>query len=208
MARNTKARGKIVRSLGTNIYENRKYDRLLRKKPHGPGQSKTERPRNKKASEYRRQLVEKQKLIRGYGMREKQFFNTFKRAKKKKEGLTGSNFLILLERRLDNIVYRLGWGTSRAHARQIVNHGHIYLNGRRVNIPSISVKPDDTITVKPNDTSRKLVRGSMTNSSKETTPAWLELKEDDLLCLIKREPERNEIPTIANEQMIVEYYSR
>ena len=109
MARNTKARGKIVRRLGTNVYGHKKYDRLLRKKPQGPGLDRGERPR-KKVSEYGRQLVEKQKLRYSYGLNEKQFYNTFQRARKRKDGLTGDNFLILLESRLDSVVYRLSWG--------------------------------------------------------------------------------------------------
>ncbi len=206
MARNTKARGKIVRRLGTNVYGHRKYDRLLRKKPQGPGLGRGERSR-KKVSEYGRQLVEKQKLRYGYGLSEKQFYNTFQRAKKRKEGLTGDNFLILLESRLDSVIYRLGWGSSRSHARQIVSHGHICINGRRVNIPSVTLRSGDKISAKDSDVSRKLLRETMAHNS-ATVPAWLELKADDLLCEIKREPTRNEIPGIANEQMIVEYYSR
>lgn len=207
MARNTKAHGKIIRSLGTNVYGHRKYDRLLRKKPQGPGQGKGERSR-KKVSEYGKQLIEKQKLRYGYGLSEKQFFNLFKKAKSRKEGLTGNNFLILLERRLDSVVYRLGWGMSRAHARQIVSHGHICLNGSRVNIPSVSLREGDQLTIKDCDASRKLVRNAMAHINHPSIPAWLEHKADELLCVVKREPTRDEIPTIANEQMIVEFYSR
>ncbi|MEM9423511.1 MAG: 30S ribosomal protein S4 [Spirochaetota bacterium] len=206
MARNTKSRGKIVRRLGTNVYGLRKYDRLLRKKPQGPGMGRGEHSR-KKVSEYGRQLVEKQKLRYSYGLSEKQFYNTFQRAKKRKEGLTGNNFLILLETRLDNVIYRLNWGNSRSQARQIVSHGHVCVNGRRVNIPSVTLRVGDKITVKDSDVSRKLVRESMTHNT-AGIPAWLELKADDLLCEMKREPTREDIPSIANEQMIVEYYSR
>ena len=206
MARNTKARGKIVRRLGTNVYGHRKYDRLLRQKPQGPGMGRGERSR-KKVSEYGRQWIEKQKLRYGYGLSEKQFYNTFQKAKKRKEGTTGDNFLILLESRLDSVIYRIGWGSSRAHARQIVSHGHIYVNERRVNIPSVRLRAGDKITTKDRDASHKLVREAMAHSP-ATVPSWLELKADSLVCLIKREPARNEIPNVANEQMIVEYYSR
>ncbi len=206
MAQNTKARGKIVRRLGTNVYGHRKYDRLLRKKPQGPGMGRGERSR-KKVSEYGRQLIEKQKLRYGYGLSEKQFYNTFQRAKKRKQGLTGNNFLILLESRLDSVIYRLAWGSSRAQARQIVSHGHIYVNGRRVNIPSVTLRAGDKVAVKDSDVSRKLVREAMAHNS-ASVPAWLELKADELVCEMKREATREEIPSIANEQMIVEYYSR
>ena len=144
MARSSKARGKTVRHLGINIFGNPKYDRLLKKKPYGPGEPKKGRIRE---TEYARQLKEKQKVKFAYGLSERQFRNLFYKAKVLK-GVTGHNMLILLERRLDNVVYRMGMAASRRQARQLVGHGHIHLNGRKVTIPSALVRPGDKISVK------------------------------------------------------------
>ncbi|MCD6342740.1 MAG: 30S ribosomal protein S4, partial [Spirochaetaceae bacterium] len=163
MARNTKARGKVVRRLGVNIFGNGKYDRLLKKKPQKPGQEKGYRGRNK-VSDFGRQLLEKQKLRFSYGLSEKQFFNTFVKAKTL-SGLTGDNMMILLERRLDNVVYRLGLATTRAQARQYVSHGHIRLNGKRSNVPSIVVREGDDIQVRETEASKKIIRESLAHSN-------------------------------------------
>ncbi len=205
MARSEKARGKIVRRLGVNIYGNVKYDRLLKKKPQGPGQERGKRSRNK-VSNYGQQLIEKQKLRYAYGLSEKQFFNTFLKAKKK-SGLTGDNMMILLERRLDNVVYRLGMATTRAQARQMVSHGHIRLNGERSDIPSIVVKEGDVIKVKDCDGSKKLIRENLAKSG-QPVPVWLSIVEDDLVGKVERLPYRTDISTVANEQAIVEFYSK
>ena len=205
MARSEKARGKIVRRLGVNIYGNVKYDRLLKKKPQGPGQERGKRSRNK-VSNYGQQLIEKQKLRYAYGLSEKQFFNTFLKAKKK-SGLTGDNMMILLERRLDNVVYRLGMATTRAQARQMVGHGHIRLNGERSDIPSIVVKEGDVIKVKDCDGSKKLIRENLAKSG-QPVPVWLSIAEDDLVGKVERLPYRTDISTVANEQAIVEFYSK
>ncbi len=205
MARNTKARGKIVRRLGVNIYGNGKYDRLLKKKPQKPGQERGARSRNK-VSDYGRQLLEKQKLRFSYGLSEKQFYNTFVKAKKL-SGLTGDNMMILLERRLDNVVYRLGMATTRAQARQFVGHGHIKINGKRSNIPSMVVKEGDTIQVRDNEGSKKIVRESLAHSN-QVMPAWLSIDGDALTGRVERLPYRTDIPSVANEQMVVEFYSK
>ena len=205
MARNTKARGKIVRRLGVNIYGNSKYDKLLKKKPHGPGTEKGRRSRNK-VSDYGLQLKEKQKLRYAYGLSEKQFFNTFVKAKKM-SGLTGDNFMILLERRLDNVVYRLGLANTRSQARQLVSHGHIRLNGKRSNVPSMTVREGDVIEVKDTEASKKLVRECLSRNN-APRPAWMSLSEDDLKGRIERSPYRTDIATIANEQAVVEFYSK
>jgi small subunit ribosomal protein S4 len=141
MARPSKARGKIARHLGVNVFGNPKYDRLLKKKPYGPGEPKKGRIRE---TEYARQLKEKQKVKFAYGLSERQFRNLFYKAKTMK-GVTGHNMLILLERRLDNVVYRMGMAASRRQARQLVSHGHIHLNGRKVTIPSAMVRPGDSV---------------------------------------------------------------
>ena len=205
MARNTKARGKIVRRLGINIYGNSKYDKLLKKKPQGPGQERGRRKAGK-LGDYGRQLLEKQKLRYAYGLSEKQFYNTFLKAKRK-PGLTGDNMMILLERRLDNVVYRLGLANSRAQARQYVSHGHIRLNGTRSNVPSMIVKEGDVVMLKENDSTKKMIRESLSKST-QPVPAWLTLSEDDLKGTVTRLPYRTDIPTVANEQAVVEFYSK
>lgn len=205
MARNTKAKGKIVRRLGVNIYGNHKYDKLLKKKPHGPGVEKGKRIR-KKESDFGKQLVEKQKIRFAYGVSEKQFYNVFLKAKGLK-GLTGDNMMILLERRLDNVVYRLGLAQSRAQARQFVNHGHIRLNGKRSDIPSMTVREGDEILVKDNDATKKLLRESLSKNDR-TIPSWLSFSEDALKGKVERLPFRVDIDSPANEQMVVEFYSK
>lgn len=204
MARNSTARGKIVRRFGLNIYGNQKYDRLLKRKPNGPGNPKRGRIRQ---TEYGRQLNEKQKLKWAYGLSERQFSNLFYRAKAMK-GVTGDNMLMLLERRLDNVVYRLGMATSRAQARQLVSHGHIVLNGRKVTIPSAVVRPADTIGVRDRKPTKDLVRRLMSDNSSRPIPPWLTVSRDDLVGKVEVNPTRDVIPTIAEEQLIVEFYSK
>jgi len=205
MARNQKAKGKIVRRLGVNIYGNVKYDKLLKKKPHGPGTEKGKRSRNK-VSDFGKQLLEKQKIRFTYGISEKQFFNTFLEAKKR-PGLTGDNMMILLERRLDNVVFRLGMANTRAQARQFVSHGHIRLNGNRSNVPSMVVKEGDSIEVKGSEATKKMVRECLSKSN-QVVPSWLTIAEDDLKGKIERLPYRTDIDTLANEQAVVEFYSK
>ncbi len=204
MARNSTARGKIVRRFGLNIYGNVKYDRLLKKKPAPPGEPKKSRPRQ---SEFGRQLVEKQKIKFAYGLSERQFRNVFTKAKRQK-GVAGHNMLILLERRLDNVIYRLTMAASRAQARQLVGHGHVYVNGRRLNIPSALVRPGDVITLKERNASRELVRKTLAENNSRPVPLWLTLEADALKANVKVLPSRDMIPTIAEEQLIVEFYSK
>lgn len=204
MARLTKAKGKIVRRLGTNIFGNPKYDRLLKKKPQGPGEPKKGRIRQ---TEYGRQLVEKQKLKHAYGLSEKQFRNLFYKAKHMK-GVTGDNMLITLERRLDNVVYRLGMATSRSQARQLVSHGHILLNDRRMSIPSSVVRAGDKITVKERKGTKDLVRRLLADNSGRPVPPWLEMSRDEMIGSVQALPTRDVIPTIAEEQLIIEFYSK
>jgi len=205
MARNTEARGKVVRRLGVNIYGNGKYDRLLKKKPQRPGKEKGFRGRNK-VSDYGKQLLEKQKLRFTYGISEKQFFNTFVKAKGL-SGLTGDNMMILLERRLDNVVYRLGMATTRAQARQFVSHGHIRLNGKRSNVPSMIVREGDSVEVRETEASKKIIREGLAHSN-QVMPAWLSIDGDALKGKIERLPYRTDIPSVANEQVVVEFYSK
>lgn len=206
MARNTTARGKIVRRLGVNVYGNSKYDKLLRKKSNPPGVERGRKIRGK-VSERGKQLLEKQKIRFSYGLSEKQFALTFEKAKHL-PGLTGDNFMILLERRLDNVVYRCGVATSRAHARQMVSHGHIYVNGRLVDIPSFRMSSGDQFEVKPmSEKSKNLARAGLAKFQ-QAVPAWLSFDPDNLKGKVDRNPARTEIPTMGNEQMVVEYYSK
>ncbi|MFP4508814.1 MAG: 30S ribosomal protein S4 [Spirochaetaceae bacterium] len=204
MARNTKAKGKIVRRFGVNIFGNPKYDRLLKKKPSPPGEPKKKRVRQ---TEYGRQLGEKQKLKFAYGLSEKQFSNLFYKAKSMK-GVTGDNMLQLLERRMDNVVYRLGMAASRSQARQLVSHGHVTLNGRKITVPSALVRPGDTVSVRDRKTTKDLVRRYLAENSARSVPPWLALSRDDMTASVTVIPSRDLIPTIADEQLVIEYYAK
>lgn len=172
------------------------------KRPVAPGQHGSGK---KKLSEYAVQLREKQKLKRIYGLLEDQFRIFYERAAKSKES-TGLKLLQLLECRLDNVVYRMGIGKSRTHARQIVNHGHITVNGRKVNIPSFVVKVGDVISVKDNKSSNGIF--TEVKGSKIVMPKWLEFNSDNLSGKILSLPEREDIDYNIQEHMIVELYSR
>lgn len=205
MSKKDIAKGKLVRRFGINVFEQEKFDRLLKKKPYAPGTHGQKRKRAK-VSEFGKQLLEKQKVKFAYGVSEKQLRNTFAKAKKQ-NGVTGSNMLALLERRLDNVIFRLGFAVTRAQARQMVSHGLIHMNGRRLNIPSASVSVGDIITIKDRDYVKKMVRTNL-EKMKDKECAWLELDSDKLEGKVKHIPARDEIPTIANEQLIVELYAK
>jgi len=204
MAKLTKARGKIVRRFGVNIFGNQKYDRLLKRKPAAPGEPKKTRPRQ---TEFGRQLIEKQKLKFAYGLSERQFRNLFEEAKRLK-GVTGHNMMILLERRLDNVVFRIGLATSRIQARQIVSHGHVYLNGRRLNVPSAVVSAGDVLSAKPREATKEMLRATLAGNSSRPVPPWLSINADTITASINSLPTRDQIPTVAEEQLIVEFYSK
>jgi len=208
MNRNRKnvPKGKLVRHLGINIFDQPKYDKLLKKKPHAPGMHGPKKKRTKQ-TEYGKQLVEKQKLKFAYGVSEKQIRNIFEKAKTM-PGITGDSMLSLLERRLDNVVFRLGLATSRAQARQMVNHGHFHVNGRVVNIPSYSVRGGDVVSVKERESVKKLVREQYARHSGKAKSSWMAFAEDALQATVDHLPRREEIPTIANEQMVVELYAK
>jgi small subunit ribosomal protein S4 len=158
-----------------------------------------------KQSEYLLQLREKQKARRYYGLLEKQFRRTYDRASRG-QGAPGENLLRLLETRLDNVVYRLGFAGSRAQARQLVRHGHFRVNGRRVNIPSYGVKPNDVISLKPGSPVEQLVRDA-TDLTASVAP-WLQADHDGLTGQVLRFPERDEIDVPVQESLIVELYSK
>ncbi len=163
--------------------------------------------RRHKETEYGRQLREKQKARRVYGVLEKQFHLYFERADRQK-GETGKNLLTILERRLDNIVYRLGFACTRAEARQLVRHGHFLVNGKKVNIPSFLVKPGDRIELREKSRKIQRVLDSLEAVSRRQMPSWLELDKNAFKGSMTALPVREELPSDFNEQLIVELYSR
>jgi small subunit ribosomal protein S4 len=152
-------------------------------------------------------LIEKQKLRYYYGLMEKQFRGVYEKALKRR-GVTGETMLQILETRLDNVVYHLGFGTTRAAARQMVAHGHITVNGRKVNVPSAALRVNDVIVVKAHNVSRQLATKNLELSTSRSVPDWLSLNKEELKGVVMRIPTRDEINPIANEQAVVEFYSR
>ncbi len=199
MARYTGPVWKKSRRLGFSVLENGKE---LAKRPYAPGQHGQGRH---KMTEYGLQLAEKQKVRHMYGLNEKQFHNTYNKATKM-EGVQGSNFLFLLESRLDNIVYRMGFAATRRQARQLVNHGHILLNGKKNNIPSTVVKPGDTVSVKERSLQLDVIKNAL--EAQTATLGFVEVDADKRTGKYLRLPERSELNQEINEQLIVEYYNR
>ncbi|QQO10657.1 30S ribosomal protein S4 [Breznakiella homolactica] len=179
---------------------------INRKRP-APGKDPKARPG--KRSDYGFQLREKQKLKRIYGMQEKQFSLFFDRALRT-SGITGENLFILLERRLDNVVYRMRFATSRSQARQIVLHGHVTVNGRRVNVPSFLVKPNDVIEIKEPSKNMVVIKEALKEFGKSGVMPWLQLDPDTMKGTFMAIPRRSDITDLADikEQMIVELYSK
>ncbi|ACZ00824.1 30S ribosomal protein S4 [Streptobacillus moniliformis] len=159
---------------------------------------------NKKLTEYGTQLREKQKARFVYGVMEKQFYKLYEEATRK-EGVTGELLLQYLERRLDNVIYRLGFGSTRRQARQIVSHGHILINGKRVDIASYRVKQGDVITLKEGSTELSIIKESV---GQKSVPGWLSLEEGTLTAKVLENPTRDAVDFEINEAMIIEFYSR
>ena len=199
MARYTGPQWKKSRRLGFSTLETGKE---LSKRPYAPGQHGQKR---KKPTEYGLQLAEKQKVRHMYGVNEKQFHNTFKRASKM-EGITGYNFFCLLESRLDNVVYRLGFATTRRQARQLVNHGHILLNGVKTDSASCQVKVGDVVSVKESSKSLEIIKTAL--ASQTHVPGFVEVDAEKMEGKYIRLPERSELNQEINEALIVEYYNR
>jgi small subunit ribosomal protein S4 len=176
----------------------------IERRNYPPGQHGQGRP---KFSEYSLQLREKQKVKRMYGLLENQFRRTFAEAARTK-GITGETLLILLERRLDNVVYRLGFASSRAEARTLVRHGHVLVNGKRVNIPSFSVRVGDVVSVKESSRQIGRVLSSMEGAQRRGVPDWAEIDRDACSGRIKILPSRSDITMPINEKLIVELYSK
>ena len=176
----------------------------INKRNYAPGQHGQRRA---KLSEYGLQLREKQKVKRTYGVLESQFRRYFQKAARSKE-VTGSELLVLLERRLDNVVYLMGFADSRAQARQLVQHGHIRVNGRRVNIPSFLIKQGDV--VEPRDKSRDLdiVRSAVERLGQKQIPAWIHVDSESMRGVVQALPKRHDLTMPFHEQLIVELYSK
>lgn len=200
--RKTAAKGKIVRRLGANIFGNQKYDKLLSRKATPPGGAPRRRA---KQSIYGLQLQEKQKIRFSYGVSERQLRKVFSLAKKM-EGVTGTNMLALLESRIDNVVYRLGFCTTRPQARQLVCHGHFTVNGKKLDIPSARLKAGDVVAIKEGSRDMKVLKENLEVAKSVSQPAWLSLNGNEGTVL--RMPERSEILCLADEQVVVEYYSK
>lgn len=200
MARYTGSVYRKSRHLGFSVLETGEE---LAKKPYGPGQHGNKR--GKKLSDYGTQLHEKQKVRFMYGMNEKQFKKTFATAGKMK-GVHGENLLKLLESRLDNIVYRMGLSNTRRGARQLVNHGHITVNGRKVDIPSYTCKPGDTIALKNMDKDLTVVKASLEALARRVD--YVSYDEAKKSGTYVRYPERSELNADINESLIVEFYNR
>ena len=198
-------KGKLVRKFGENIFGNPKYDTLLNKKPYTPGQHGPSRRR--RLSNYGVQLQEKQKIKAMFGVLEKQFRNYFHKAEKM-DGETGTNLLQLLECRLDNVVYRLGFASTRSQSRQLVSHSHFLLNNRKCNFPSASIKPGDVIQVRDKSKKLDVILNSIKNVKGDISYSWLELDKAKMKGSFVAVPEREEMLLTVNEQLVVELYSK
>src|SRR5689334_23290813 len=199
MARYTGPRVRISRRFGVPIFGPSKY---LERRNYGPG---VHGPKSRrKNTDYALGLIEKQKLRYYYGLMEKQFRGVYERALKRR-GVTGEQMLQILETRLDNVVFHLGFGSTRAGARQMVGHGHIKANGRKVNIPSYALRVNDVVEVRDNNVSRQLATRGLELSTSRAVPDWMSLTKDAFKGVIMRIPSRDEIHPIANEQAVVEF---
>jgi len=208
VARYTGARCRLCRREGIKLYL--KGDRCysnrcaVERRNFPPGQHGRVR---RKVTEYALQLREKQKVRRIYGVLEAQFRNYFERAERQR-GITGENLLRLLERRLDNVVYRLGLATSRAQARQLVRHGHFQVNGRKVNIPSYLVRVGDRISIAEKSKESPCIKELVERAAQSNPPSWLSYDADTATGEVLAYPERDQIDVPVREQLIVELYSR
>ena len=200
MARYTGPSYKQARRVGFSISETGKE---LARRPYGPGQHGADR--KGKSSDYGTQLKEKQKVRFMYGVNERQFHKTFVEAEKM-QGIHGVNFLRLLESRLDNLVYRIGFASTRRGARQLVNHGHVTVNGKKVDIPSYRVKVGDVISLKDDDKNLKVVAEALSKVTKRVE--FINYDENKMEATYVRMPERNELNADVNEALIVEFYNK
>jgi small subunit ribosomal protein S4 len=202
MARYTGPRTRISRRLGVPIFGASKY---LERRPYPPG---VHGPKSRrKNTDYAVGLIEKQKLRYYYGLMERQFRNVYEQALKTR-GVTGETMLKILETRLDSIVYHLGFASTRPSARQMVVHGHVRVNGRKVDRPSYAVKPSDIVEVKDKTVSRQMATKGLELSTSRAVPDWVTLDREAFKGTVLRTPSREDIQPIGNEQAVVEFYSR
>jgi small subunit ribosomal protein S4 len=202
MARYTGPRVRISRRFGIPVFGPSKY---LERRNYGPG---VHGPKSRrKTNDYGQGLIEKQKLRYYYGLLERQFRGVYERALRKR-GVTGETLLQILETRLDNIVYSLGFANTRAAARQMVSHGHIKVNGRKVNVPSYAARVNDVVEIKNSNVSRQMATKNLESSTSRAVPVWLSLNKEAFKGVVMRVPKREDIQPIANEQAVVEFYSR
>lgn len=202
MSRYTGPRVRLSRRFGVPLFGPSKY---LERRPYPPG---THGPKaRRKHTEYGLALMEKQKLRFYYGLAEKQFKGIYQRALRQR-GITGETMVQMLECRLDNIVYQLGFSNTRAGSRQMVGHGHVSVNGRKVNIPSYNVKVNDVVEVRDTSRSRQMALRGLEISTSRNVPGWLDLNKDAFKGTLQRIPTLEEIQPISNVQTVVEFYSR
>jgi small subunit ribosomal protein S4 len=202
MARYTGPRTRISRRFGIPLFGPDKY---LERRNYGPG---VHGPKSRrKHTDYGLGLIEKQKLRYFYGLMERQFRGVYEKALKRR-GVTGEQMLQILETRLDNVAYHLGFGITRSAARQFVNHGHIKVNGRKVNVPSYALKVNDVIEVRESNVSRQLATKNLELATSKVVPDWMTLNKEAFKGTVMRIPTREEIQPIANVQAVVEFYSR
>jgi small subunit ribosomal protein S4 len=200
-------KAKIMRRFGELLMPRPKYSRILEKRPYPPGDhGKEKQYRSGRRSDYGTQLEEKQKLSFIYNIRERQMRRYYLRAARTK-GATGATMLILLERRLDNLVYRAGFAATIWAARQLVTHGHVLVNGKRLNLPSYSVRPGETIAVTEKMRKNVHVIESL-ESAGNTAPQYITVDPANFSATLNRVPDRKEIPVPINEQLVVEFYNR
>lgn len=202
MSRYTGPRVRLSRRFGVPLFGPSKY---LERRPYPPG---THGPKSRrKHTEYGLGLIEKQKIRFYYGLAEKQFRGIYQRALRQR-GITGETMLQILESRLDNIVFQLGFSNTRSGARQMVGHGHVSVNGRKVNIPSYNVRVNDVVEVRDTSRSRQMALRGLEISTSRSVPAWLDLNKDAFRGTLLRIPTLEEIQPIGNVQAVVEFYSR
>jgi small subunit ribosomal protein S4 len=205
MARYTGPKAKLCRRFGENLFGTSKYDRILGKRNYPAGQhGKSFR---RKVSDYGMHLKEKQKLRLIYCLLERQFHNYFVKAEKA-AGVTGDNLMLFLERRLDNVVYRLGFAVTRMQSRQFVTHGHFTVNGKKVDIPSYLVKPGDIIAVREKSRSNKMIQDAMDRTEATSPYSWLSVEKEKMTGQFLSLPAVSEIPSTVDVRLIVEFYSK
>ena len=202
MARYTGPRVRISRRLGVPIFG---YSKSLEKRNYPPGQHGPKSRR--KVTDYALGLLEKQKLRFYYGLQERQFRRVYETALRRR-GVTGEQMLQILETRLDSVVFSLGFGSTRSAARQMIAHGHVRVNGRKVDVPSFAMKVNDVVEVRNHAASRQLAARGLELSVSRPVPDWLNLTKDVLKGTVMRLPTRQDIQPLANEQTVVEFYSR